>query len=228
MHARGRVEGPGRARMYRCTAAGHAVRHNVAASPRRAPLSPHTSHHYANNHPSHPRHQGDAQSVLDAIDAFSAYYPMYKIGPEKGALLEGVLAQRPGITTALELGSFLGYSAIRIARRLPPPERGGMLVCIEANPDCAAVVRELCDFAGVGGTVSVLHALAAEALPAAAAQLLGGGGSSSSGVGLLFLDHCKDCYLPDLKSAEAMGLVGLGSVVVADNVKYPGRCGKWG
>jgi predicted O-methyltransferase YrrM len=38
----------------------------------------------------------------------------------------------------------------------------------------------------------------------------------------MFLDHCKDCYLPDLRAAERLGLVTAGTVVMADNVVYPG------
>lgn len=39
---------------------------------------------------------------------------------------------------------------------------------------------------------------------------------------LIFLDHCKPCYLPDLIAMEEAGLVAKGTVVVADNVVYPG------
>ena len=35
-------------------------------------------------------------------------------------------------------------------------------------------------------------------------------------------DHCKPCYLPDLKLAEASGLMAPGSWTIADNVIYPG------
>ena len=69
---------------------------------------------------------GDAAAVLAAMDAWAAKYPMYAIGAEKGAMLDAVLADlRPAL--ALELGSFLGYSATRTALRLAP---GGLLVCI--------------------------------------------------------------------------------------------------
>lgn len=42
---------------------------------------------------------------------------------------------------------------------------------------------------------------------------------------MVFLDHCKECYLPDLIAMEQAGLVGKGTVVVADNVVYPGAPG---
>ncbi len=139
--------------------------------------------------------------------------------------------QRHRPARALELGSFLGYSALRIARWLPPD--AGLLVCLEADPACARVVRAVADFSGLGARVAVLTGLAADTLPAAlailseraAAAAAGGGGGAQPTAGLVLLDHCKACYLPDLRAAEALGMVGLGSVVVADNVVYPGEGG---
>lgn len=40
--------------------------------------------------------------------------------------------------------------------------------------------------------------------------------------GFVFEDHCKPCYLPDLLTMEDLGIVAHGTVVVADNVIYPG------
>ena len=55
---------------------------------------------------------------------------MYTLGREKGQMLSALAAERRP-RTALEVGTFLGYSALRTARELAP---GGRLVCIEANP----------------------------------------------------------------------------------------------
>jgi predicted O-methyltransferase YrrM len=40
---------------------------------------------------------------------------MYKIGPEKGSLLEQQLAHQGPIKKAFDVGTLLGYSAVRIA-----------------------------------------------------------------------------------------------------------------
>lgn len=40
---------------------------------------------------------------------------------------------------------------------------------------------------------------------------------------MLFLDHYKPAYLPDLQLCEQLGLVGGGAVIVADNVIKPGN-----
>lgn len=119
--------------------------------------------------------QGDVQAVLDALDSFAEHYPMYRVGPEKGALLEAELEEwssqnKSGISRALELGTFLGYSALRTQRHLAP---GGMLVCVEANPANAAVARALFEYAGVSpGRIIVLEGVAAEVIPKLPSVLL--------------------------------------------------------
>uniref|UniRef100_A0A8C1KEN5 Transmembrane O-methyltransferase n=1 Tax=Cyprinus carpio TaxID=7962 RepID=A0A8C1KEN5_CYPCA len=39
---------------------------------------------------------------------------------------------------------------------------------------------------------------------------------------LVFMDHWKRCYLPDLQLLEGSGLLGEGSIILADNVIFPG------
>lgn len=46
------------------------------------------------------------------------------------------------------------------------------------------------------------------------------------GFDFVFLDHCKECYLPDLQSLERLGLIQRGTTVMADNVIYPGAPGE--
>ena len=155
---------------------------------------------------------GDAASVLAALESWSTHYPMYTLGSEKGALLESVVAAAKPLA-ALEVGTLFGYSAVRTARALP---RGARLVCIEASPAHADVARAVLARAGVADVASVITGLAAEALPEAARRL-GPGGAD-----LVFLDHCKECYLPDLRRMEDMGLLAPGATLVADNVLVPG------
>jgi predicted O-methyltransferase YrrM len=59
---------------------------------------------------------------------------MWKLGPEKGRILESIIKQRdPAIV--VEVGTFLGYSAIRTARTL---NEGGRLFCVEGSPEYAS------------------------------------------------------------------------------------------
>jgi predicted O-methyltransferase YrrM len=155
----------------------------------------------------------------------------YKIGPEKGQLFENVLQQQKP-TWALEVGTFLGYSAIRTARNLQP---GGQLLCIEANPQNAAVARQVVQYAGLQQHVQILDGVSGQVIPKlpamlAALQSLQGSSSSAQrqqqqGFDFVFLDHCKECYLPDLQSLEQLGLIQQGTAVMADNVVYPGAPG---
>jgi len=76
---------------------------------------------------------GDSDSVLRAMDQFGERYPMWKLGPEKGAMLEKIVSDRDPVNV-VELGTFLGYSAIRTARTLKPRSR---LLCVEGNREYA-------------------------------------------------------------------------------------------
>jgi predicted O-methyltransferase YrrM len=145
----------------------------------------------------------------------------YKIGPEKGQLFEAVLQQlKP--TWALEVGTFLGYSAIRTARNLQP---GGKLLCIEANPQNAAVARQVVQYAGFRQQVQVIDGLSNKVIPQLPA-LLANIQQQQQACDCVFFDHCKDCYLPDLQSLEQLGLIQQGTTVIADNVIYPGAPGE--
>jgi catechol O-methyltransferase len=107
----------------------------------------------------------------------------------------------------LEIGAFCGYSAVRIARLIAP--RGGRLTSVEASPAYAEVARQVVEFAGLSAAVELRVGKAEDVLP----QLAPAGPFD-----LVFIDHWKDLYLPDLRRIEALGLLRPGSVVVADNI----------
>jgi catechol O-methyltransferase len=136
------------------------------------------------------------------------------IGEDKGKIVTEVIAEvKPAVM--VEVGAYVGYSAILFAdaaRRAG----GKAYYCLEHNPEFAAVVASLVNLAGLGDFVKVIV----------------GGGSDSftrlkrdgtfSHIELLFLDHLKELYGPDLRLAEELGLISKGSVVCADNVIWPG------
>jgi catechol O-methyltransferase len=95
---------------------------------------------------------GDPESVLAAIDAFARQdHFMMNVGEGKGELLDQVVREtRP--SAVLELGSFCGYSALRIARLLPP---GARFITIELNPDYAAVAQAVLQAAGLAERVEL-------------------------------------------------------------------------
>ena len=49
--------------------------------------------------------EGDPVSVLNAMDTFGVYYPMYKLGGEKGAMLAQIVKDRAP-TSSVEVGTF--------------------------------------------------------------------------------------------------------------------------
>lgn len=69
-----------------------------------------------------------------------------------GAILDSVVCE-VSPSTALELGTYCGYSTVRIARLLPP---GTKLITLEFNPDYAAVARQIIEYSGLQDKVRVL------------------------------------------------------------------------
>jgi len=158
---------------------------------------------------------GDAQHVLDVVDEFcnSGHWHM-NIGPEKGAVLDSALREkRPAVS--MEWGGYLGYSAIRIGRLVQ--QWGGRLISCEYDPQRVQRASRLIKHAGLENVVSFKAGPASHSLPLIAKEL--GPGKL---VDLIFLDHVKDIYLSDLLIAQKEGLVGKGTVLVADNVIFPG------
>ncbi|MEB3034576.1 O-methyltransferase [[Mycobacterium] nativiensis] len=160
---------------------------------------------------------GDVDDVLARIDEF-AYEKslLINVGDEKGALLDAAV-RRAQPALALELGTYCGYSALRIARAAP----AARIYSIELAEANAANARRIWAHAGVAdrvicvvGTVGdggrTLDALATEH------------GFGAGALDFLFIDHDKDAYLPDLQSILDRGWLRPGAIVVADNVKVPG------
>jgi len=162
--------------------------------------------------------QGDADGVIAAIDRYCyTRCVMMNVGEEKGELLErAVRRARPEL--ALELGTYCGYSAIRIGRALP---EHGRLATLEREPERARLAAQLIDHAGLADRVAVV------------VGDVGDGGATlerlrreqrlvPGSVGFLFIDHDKSAYLPHLELVLSAGLLAVGATVVADNVLIPG------
>ena len=94
---------------------------------------------------------GDIDATVRAIDEY-AYGRKYliNVGDEKRAILDAAVA-RAAPRRALELGAYIGYSALRTARRLPP---GGHLWSIELNAANAAIARRIAEHAGAADRIT--------------------------------------------------------------------------
>lgn len=162
--------------------------------------------------------RNDIDDVIRAIDEF-CYTKSYliNVGDEKGRILDrAVAAAHPH--RLLELGTYCGYSALRIARVMPAD---AVLYSIEFNPANAAVARRIWDHAGIGERIVVVVGTLGDS-GKTLDTLRDEYGFTDCTVDFAFLDHEKDEYLPDLRRMLDRNWLHPGSVVVADNVKYPG------
>ena len=83
----------------------------------------------------------------------------FQIAAEQGAFMQ-LLTAALGARTAIEIGTFTGFSALCIARGLPAD---GSLLCLDINPDWTAVARRYWERAGLADRIELQ---VGDALPA--------------------------------------------------------------
>lgn len=161
--------------------------------------------------------RNDPEDVLATIDHF-AYTKAYliNIGEEKGALLDAAV-RRADPTLALELGTYCGYGALRIACAAPRAR----VYSVELSADNAAQAQRIWEHAGVADRVTCVVGTIGDG-GATLDALAAAPGFGPGALDLLFVDHDKNAYLSDLQSILERGWLHPGSIVVADNVKIPG------
>ena len=162
--------------------------------------------------------RGDIDDVIRVIDEFCYKRSvMMNVGDEKGLILDdAVRRQHP--RQLLELGAYCGYSALRMARVMPSHARLFSVEFLAANADIA---RRIWDHAGIRDQVTVLVGSLGDG-GKTADRLQKEWGFAKGTLDLVFVDHDKAAYLPDLKLILDRAWLHAGSVVVADNVKVPG------
>lgn len=160
---------------------------------------------------------GDLDDVLATIDRF-AYQQSFliNVGDEKGKLLDAAVAKADP-TLVLELGTYCGYGALRIARAAPRAR----VVSVELSAANAANARRIWEHAGVDDRVSCVVGTIGD----------GGGtldrlaeehGFTSGALDFIFLDHDKNAYVADLRSILDRDWLHPGAIAMADNVGLPG------
>merc|ERR550532_1750468 len=98
--------------------------------------------------------EGDVDSVLDSMDKFWAHHFGMK-GTDTWSIRKDMLdrlVKEKAPSSALELGTYCGYSALRIARGLP---EHGQLVSIEVDPLFGAIATKIVEYAGLGQKVKI-------------------------------------------------------------------------
>jgi len=87
---------------------------------------------------------------------------LMQIAPEQGTLMN-LLVHAIGARSAIEIGTFTGYSAICIARGLTS---GGKLICCDINEEWTSIGRRYWEKAGVADRIDLRLAPALETLAA--------------------------------------------------------------
>ena len=168
--------------------------------------------------------EGDAAGALAAMDHYAREIAfLINIGPDKGDLVREVFDRVPEGARVLELGAFVGYSAILFGTKVG---ESGRVVSLEIGEEHAEASRRNVAHAGLADRVEIILGDSGESIP-----------NLDGTFDIVFLDHWKDLYKRDLQAIEQHGLLRAGSVVVADNVgesfnpteylEYVRTCGRY-
>jgi caffeoyl-CoA O-methyltransferase len=157
-------------------------------------------------------HCGEPAPVLAALSdetrRIAGDKALMQVAPEQGALLS-FLARTIHAESALELGTFTGYSAICIALGLA---EGGVLDTVDLSDEWTAVARQYVERAGVQARVRFHCASAASFLRSL---------SPERRFDLVFFDADKPHYLEHYETV--LPLLRRGGLLVVDNVLWGGR-----
>jgi len=148
---------------------------------------------------------GNPESVTQCIDDYvkqSGKFLM-NVGPEKGNILKKeILRSKPA--RVLELGSFIGYSAILIASNIANASK---LISVDIDSKSIEISKKMVTFAGLDHKIQFIEGSATEVIP-----------SLEDSFDFVFIDHGKKSYLKDLLLLEQHSLLNQNAVVFADNV----------
>jgi len=214
--------------------------------------------HYASKYVLEHAPPNDPEACIRSLEEFDVRWTMLHLGQEKGEHLDRAVralilekrrqekecnhekTNRP--IRALEIGSYIGYSAIRIGRILAAEaDAGSTLLSVEQNEDNAGYAKVHVDHAGLKETVMVLHSKIEECFDDnnnnneddnyngnvdididETINNIGGGEDTircCRPYDFVFLDHRKPFYLRDLELLESRGVIDTNvTTVVADNV----------
>lgn len=161
--------------------------------------------------------RGDLADVIRVIDQY-AYDEAFliNVGDEKGAILDTAV-RRAQPRRVLELGTYCGYSALRIVRAAPE----GHVFSVEFSAANADIARRIFAHAGVSERITVIVGTLGDG-GATLERLRGEHGFDAGSVDFVFVDHDKSVYLADLKRILEEGWLRPSAIVLADNVKVPG------
>ncbi|WP_421119330.1 O-methyltransferase [Aquihabitans daechungensis] len=130
-----------------------------------------------------------------------------QIGPDQAALLT-MLTRFAGVTSAVEVGTFTGTSALCIARGLAD---GGRLLCCDVSEEWTAIARASWAEAGIDDRIELRIAPGIETLSSL---------PDDESIDLAFIDADKPGYLSYYE--ELVPRLRPGGWIVADNTLWSG------
>ena len=164
-------------------------------------------YHYLQQHSLH------EPASLAAIRAFGSTLAMggMQISPEQGQFL-GLLVELISARKILEIGTFIGYSALAMALHLPAD---GKIICCEIEPEWAAIATDFWQKADMqhrielqlGPALTTMNRLITE--------------QHSETFDLIFIDADKQNYINYYENA--LVLLRQGGLIAIDNVLWYGK-----
>ncbi len=144
-------------------------------------------------------------------------FPPIQVPALTGRVLQ-LLLQTIHARRVLEIGTLGGYSAIWMARALPPDSK---LITLEVNEAHAALAREYFRRAGLSDRIELCLGPAAETLSRIVHEAEAGGAGTATTFDACFIDADKESYPAYLRWARR--LVRVGGLILADNAYQAGR-----
>jgi len=153
-------------------------------------------------------HNGDPiRAELAAETAKLGWISAMQIAAEQGTLM-AILAGAIGARSAVEVGTFTGYSALCVARALPAD---GRLLCCDVNEEWTSVGRRYWERAGVASKITLKLGPAANTLKALPA---------SHSFDFAFIDADKTNYA--IYYEEILKRMRANGLILFDNVLWSG------
>ncbi len=157
---------------------------------------------------SHSTGPDEVQRELIAATAALGDAGIMQIGTAQGALMTLLTTLlRPRF--AVEVGTFTGYSALAVAKALPP---GGRLLCCDISQEWTTIAREHWERAGVADRIDLRIAPALDTLRALPPE---------PAVDLAFIDADKASYIAYYE--ELVPRLSARGVILVDNALWGGH-----
>jgi len=167
--------------------------------------------------------QQTVQPPVDCSNSVDSSGQWLKVaGAEKATILAQAVQRAPaygGGQTILEVGTYCGYSALRLLLAAGGDAR---LLTLEADPGNAVIASVIIAYAGVADRINVRTGHSEDLLPALAlgnSELFCHGEAPFD---LVFFDQRGSRYAEDFTVLAQVGAFADGAVLLADNVLKPG------